>query len=684
MSLRTAVATFRGHRQPHFNIIGKWKVWFVLSGVFILLSLIGLFAIGLNYSIDFKGGAQLRYPNPGNATVGDVERVLSKYGRGDAEVQVVGTNSGGSQIVIRTRSLNDLGGPPQTTFTLPGSKASADDLREALAEFGLQPKIHLTNRGAMVVIQQGAVGKSNDVTVVYKPSKPLTVADVQKTMSSLGRPGAQVDVINGTVVIRTPSLTAPPPSPSPSPSATQSASTTASPSAGTSPTTAASPSAGESGAPSPAAAAPGSKASPKASANPSPSTQPTPSSQPSPSTAPSATPSVPASPSPTAPPTAQDILDALAKQGGIASTDIRVNQLSKSSTTDVAAALAERAGIQPSQVAVKDIGGDERARLLSELATQAGIGTDEIVINDVGPTWGSQISSKAIKGLIIFLVLVTLYISFRFEWKMAASALTALGHDLIITAGIYALVGREVTPETVIAILTILGYSLYDTVVIFDRVKENTESLALVARDGYSNVVNLSLNETLMRSVNTSLVVLLPIASLLLFGGETLKDFAFALFIGVASGTYSSIFIAAPMLALLKEREPRYAQMRLRAARAASRGQGQVAPVGATAGRAPRTTTPRTTTPRTTTPRTTPAKDAPKATSAAAASNGGHPADDDGDDVAPSTAAGKPSGQARSGSSSGSGGRPSGGRPGGSSSRSKSKKRTPPAKRRRR
>jgi preprotein translocase subunit SecF len=174
-----------------------------------------------------------------------------------------------------------------------------------------------------------------------------------------------------------------------------------------------------------------------------------------------------------------------------------------------------------------------------------------------------------VTALVIFLVLVTLYITLRFELKMAAGALIALAHDLIITAGIYALVGREVTPETVIAILTILGYSLYDTVVIFDKVKENTESAAMVARDTYSGVVNTSLNQTLMRSVNTSLVVLLPIGALLLFGGQTLKDFAFALFIGVASGAYSSIFIAAPVLALFKEREPRYQQIR---ARAAARG----------------------------------------------------------------------------------------------------------------
>jgi preprotein translocase subunit SecF len=217
--------------------------------------------------------------------------------------------------------------------------------------------------------------------------------------------------------------------------------------------------------------------------------------------------------------------------------------------------------------------GTRADQLRAELARQAGITANDINEKDVGPTWGGTISRKAINGLVIFLILVSLYITLRFEWKMAVSALAALFHDLIITAGIYALVGREVTPETVIAILTILGYSLYDDVVIFDKIKENTESAALVARDTYAGVVNLSLNQTLMRSVNTSLVVLLPIGSLLLFGGQTLKDFAFALFVGVASGTYSSIFVAAPILSVLKESEPRYQQIRARAqARAARPG----------------------------------------------------------------------------------------------------------------
>jgi preprotein translocase subunit SecF len=174
-----------------------------------------------------------------------------------------------------------------------------------------------------------------------------------------------------------------------------------------------------------------------------------------------------------------------------------------------------------------------------------------------------------LQGLIVVLLAITLYIAFRFEWKMAIGAQVAMVHDVVITAGVYALVGREVTPATVIAILTILGFSLYDTVVIYDKIKENTESPVLLAKDTYGGVVNHSLNQVFMRSVNTSLVVLFPIVSLLLFGGNTLKDFAFAMLIGVLTGAYSSIFVAAPLLAFLKEREPRYQQLRARPAREA-------------------------------------------------------------------------------------------------------------------
>jgi len=194
-------------------------------------------------------------------------------------------------------------------------------------------------------------------------------------------------------------------------------------------------------------------------------------------------------------------------------------------------------------------------KLLNDLAVQAGVAYQDINVQDIGPTWGAEISKKALRGLILVLVAITLYIAFRFEWTMAAGAMIALVHDVTITAGIYALTGRVVTPETVIAILTILGFSLYDTVVIYDKVQENTESAALLARMGYTKVVDLSLNQTVMRSVNTSLVVLLPILSLLLFGGETLKNFAFAMFVGVAIGAYSSIFIAAPVLVILKSRQ---------------------------------------------------------------------------------------------------------------------------------
>ncbi|MEP6758097.1 MAG: protein translocase subunit SecF [Actinomycetota bacterium] len=195
--------------------------------------------------------------------------------------------------------------------------------------------------------------------------------------------------------------------------------------------------------------------------------------------------------------------------------------------------------------------------LVKDLATQAGLSPQDVNVEDIGPTWGQQISRKALRGLLLVLLFIAIYIAWRFEWAMAAGAMVALVHDLVITAGLYALVGREVTPETVIAILTILGFSLYDTVVIYDKIQENTESAALSARLGYVGVVDMSLNQTVMRSVNTSLVVLLPILSLLLFGGSTLKDFAFAMFVGVAIGAYSSIFIAAPILTIVHERQVR-------------------------------------------------------------------------------------------------------------------------------
>jgi preprotein translocase subunit SecF len=205
------------------------------------------------------------------------------------------------------------------------------------------------------------------------------------------------------------------------------------------------------------------------------------------------------------------------------------------------------------------------------LAKMANVADSEVTINDVGPSWGANITDKAIKAVIVFLVLCSLYIWLRFEGKMAVGALTALVHDIVVTAGIYSLSGFQVSPDTVIAFLTILGYSLYDTIVVFDKVQENTKGLASTGRLTYTETVNLSMNQVLARSLNTSFVAILPILSILLIGSvllhaTALNDFGLALLVGLTTGAYSSIFIASPIVALLKEREPRYAQIRERLA----------------------------------------------------------------------------------------------------------------------
>ncbi len=210
------------------------------------------------------------------------------------------------------------------------------------------------------------------------------------------------------------------------------------------------------------------------------------------------------------------------------------------------------------------------------LAKEFGLSVNDINTTFVGPTWGSQISSKAIEALIAFLIVIVIYLSIAFEWKMASAAFVALMHDILITVGIYALAGFQVSPATVIGLLTILGYSLYDTVVVFDKVRENTAGLVTSARSTYSQAANLALNQTLVRSINTSLIALLPVAAILiagtvLLGTGELSDLALVLFVGMLSGTYSSIFIATPVLADLKEREPQYKALTKRvAARAAS------------------------------------------------------------------------------------------------------------------
>lgn len=173
--------------------------------------------------------------------------------------------------------------------------------------------------------------------------------------------------------------------------------------------------------------------------------------------------------------------------------------------------------------------------------------------DQVGPGWGSQITNASIWALIFSLAGLIIYISIRFEFKMAISAVVALVHDIGLTLGIYSLVGREVTPATIAALLTILGYSLYDTIVVFHKVSENSKKQV---KESYGQMVNRSLNEVLIRSLNTSITSILPVLAILFFGGSTLKDFAFALAVGMISGVYSSLFIASPILVFWKEKEP--------------------------------------------------------------------------------------------------------------------------------
>ncbi|RXS79094.1 protein translocase subunit SecF [Streptomyces sp. TM32] len=212
-----------------------------------------------------------------------------------------------------------------------------------------------------------------------------------------------------------------------------------------------------------------------------------------------------------------------------------------------------------------------------ELAKDLNVQVKDVNTQLVGPSWGEQIANKAWLGLGIFMVLVVLYLAVAFEWRMALAALVALIHDLTITVGVYALVGFEVTPGTVIGLLTILGYSLYDTVVVFDSLKEASKDITKQTRFTYSEIANRSINSTLVRSINTTVVALLPVAGLLFVGGGVLgagmlNDISLALFVGLAAGAYSSIFIATPLVAELKSHEPQMKALakRVQAKRAAA------------------------------------------------------------------------------------------------------------------
>ena len=240
----------------------------------------------------------------------------------------------------------------------------------------------------------------------------------------------------------------------------------------------------------------------------------------------------------------------------------------------------------------------ESSKVLDVLSSTFSISKANIDTRLIGPSWGREITRKAGIALIAFLLIIILFLSITFEPKMAIAAIIALFHDVFITVGIYALIGFEVTPATVIGFLTILGYSLYDTVVVFDKVRENTRGIAGGSRYTYSEAANLAVNQTLVRSINTSVVALLPVGAILfvgagILGAGTLKDLSLALFIGLAVGTYSSICVATPFLAAMREREP---AMRALAKRVQNRSnkavaggvEGESADVAATTSRGPR------------------------------------------------------------------------------------------------
>jgi preprotein translocase subunit SecF len=261
-------------------------------------------------------------------------------------------------------------------------------------------------------------------------------------------------------------------------------------------------------------------------------------------------------------------------------------------------AIVQKVGIGSSaswQVQTAKLTFNQQTKVQDAIASNFHLSPSAVSTTFVGPSWGSQISKKALEALIAFLIAIVIYLSIAFEWKMASAALIALAHDIVITIGVYALTGFDVSPATVIGLLTILGYSLYDTVVVFDKVRENTAGLLGTGRSTYSQAANLALNQTLVRSINTSLIALLPVAAILvvgvgLLGAGELKDLALVLFVGMLSGTYSSIFIATPVLADLKEREPQYKALAKRVAlreaggRAAQRAKAK-AVKGAAAGR---------------------------------------------------------------------------------------------------
>ena len=248
-----------------------------------------------------------------------------------------------------------------------------------------------------------------------------------------------------------------------------------------------------------------------------------------------------------------DAARAVLDDNGVPTENAKVQTLTSGTTTSI-------------RIQVGDQTTEVRAKVQSDLATKANVDINEVSVSSVSSSWGRAITEKAIRALIAFMVLVGIYIAWRFEWRMALAAILAMLHDVLISVGIYSMIGFEVTPATVVAFLTILGFSLYDTIVVFDKVKDNIEKFG-PSRTSMADITNVSMNQVLMRSLNTSLAAVLPVLSLLVlgsgvFGAIALREFAIALLVGLITGSYSSIYIASPLLTIFKERENRYKNLK--------------------------------------------------------------------------------------------------------------------------
>jgi preprotein translocase subunit SecF len=248
-----------------------------------------------------------------------------------------------------------------------------------------------------------------------------------------------------------------------------------------------------------------------------------------------------------------DAARAVLDDNGVPTENAKVQTLTSGTTSSI-------------RIQVGDQTAEVRTKVQTDLAIKANVDINEVSVSSVSSSWGRAITEKAIRALIAFMVLVGIYIAWRFEWRMAMAAILAMLHDVLISVGIYSMIGFEVTPATVVAFLTILGFSLYDTIVVFDKVKDNIEKFG-PSRTSMADITNVSMNQVLMRSLNTSLAAVLPVLSLLILGSGVmgaiaLREFAIALLVGLITGSYSSIYIASPLLTIFKERENRYKNLK--------------------------------------------------------------------------------------------------------------------------